>query len=372
MNSKEIIYTLLLLGFLQGIIFNVYSLFTSSYRTKSYLYINLWVFFLSLNNVQAWLNEKNFLFNNKYIDHLHSPWYIFLAPMFFLFLTRYLQYRRNKWIVIIPILFFVSSSVVKSVFLLPYISTDLVGLSRLHHQYNSLEEPLGFAITISIFIYSYFIYRKVDKNYLIRSYESLEWIRYFFIFSMIGLLIWFLGVFHKMLYNNNFTDVYYGILRLVTSFILYWIAYKSTLQQRLFDERNAIRKTQKISNNIDKVDLTTTDEFKIIEKEILHYQLYTDPLLSVESLSEKLSISSTKLSKLIKQNSGSNFSEYINALRVEKAKELLIHPEFSNYTILSVGLESGFNSKSVFYSVFKKQTNLTPVEWINNHIKNQS
>lgn len=369
---KEIIYTILLFGFAQGVIFNLYSLLTSNYRTKSYLYINLWVFFLSLNNIQAWLNERNYLFNNKYFDHLHSPWYIFLAPMFYLFLTRYLQYQRNKWIVIIPLLFFVSSIIVKSVFLLPYKPTDLIGLASLHHQYNSIEEPIGFVITISIFIYSYIIYRKVDKTYLIRSYESLEWIHYFFIFSVVGLLIWFLGVFHKMLYNNNFTDVYYGILRLVTSFILYWIAYKSTLQQRLFDERTAIRKKQK-TNLAPNIDSTTlTDEFKEIDNSIICQQLFTDPLLSIETLAEKLDLSVSKLSKLIKTNTGQNFSEYINKFRVEKAKELLLHPEFTNYTILSIGLESGFNSKSVFYSVFKKQTQQTPVEWKETQTENLS
>ena len=152
----------------------------------------------------------------------------------------------------------------------------------------------------------------------------------------------------------------------MTSLLLYWIAYKSTVQQRLFDERTAIRKNQKKQKQTPTRNETFSEEFNAIENVIDAQQLYTDPYLSVESLSEKLEVSASKLSKLIKQYTGSNFSEYINLKRVEKAKELLNNPEFTNYTILSIGLESGFNSKSVFYNVFKKYTELTPVQWKNN------
>ena len=34
-----------------------------------------------------------------------------------------------------------------------------------------------------------------------------------------------------------------------------------------------------------------------------------------------------------------------------------------NYTILSVGFEAGFNSKTTFNTVFKKFTGLTPTDY---------
>ncbi len=52
-------------------------------------------------------------------------------------------------------------------------------------------------------------------------------------------------------------------------------------------------------------------------------------------------------------------------MRVEQAKTLLLDPEYENYTITSIGLESGFNSKSTFYTVFKKYSGSTPVEFKN-------
>ena len=53
----------------------------------------------------------------------------------------------------------------------------------------------------------------------------------------------------------------------------------------------------------------------------------------------------------------------MNGYRVEEAKRLLVDPRNQNYTILSVGFEAGFNSKTTFNTVFKKFTGFTPTEF---------
>ena len=74
-------------------------------------------------------------------------------------------------------------------------------------------------------------------------------------------------------------------------------------------------------------------------------------------------MSTSHISKVINTTSNFNFSDYINLLRVEQAKKLLSNSDFDRYTIVSVGLECGFNSKSTFYTAFKKFTNYTPTEF---------
>ncbi|MEM8764279.1 MAG: helix-turn-helix domain-containing protein [Bacteroidota bacterium] len=90
---------------------------------------------------------------------------------------------------------------------------------------------------------------------------------------------------------------------------------------------------------------------------------YANPDLSLETASTHLSISPGYLSQLINAISGTSFPEFINALRVNEAKQLLMDPEYANYTIVAVGLEAGFNSKSAFYNAFKRQTGQTPSEY---------
>ena len=103
--------------------------------------------------------------------------------------------------------------------------------------------------------------------------------------------------------------------------------------------------------------------FKRIDDFITVNKRYLDSNLSLEKLGEEVQMGTSSLSKLINGNFEGNFSDYINQLRVEEAKKTLLNPEFNNYTIVAVGLECGFNSKSTFYTAFRKITGKTPSEF---------
>lgn len=96
-------------------------------------------------------------------------------------------------------------------------------------------------------------------------------------------------------------------------------------------------------------------------------KIYTDENLSLTSVAEQLNISANYLSQLVNELSNCNFSDFINRRRVEEAMGFLIHPDYTNYTITAIGLESGFNSRSAFYSAFKKHTGTTPTEYRDKH-----
>ena len=100
--------------------------------------------------------------------------------------------------------------------------------------------------------------------------------------------------------------------------------------------------------------------FKEIDAYVFTKQKFLDPYLSLDSLSKELEMSTSNLSKIMNSFAGSNFSDYINKYRIEQAKKLLYDSDFSRYTIVAIGLECGFNSKSTFYAAFKKFTNKTP------------
>ncbi len=69
------------------------------------------------------------------------------------------------------------------------------------------------------------------------------------------------------------------------------------------------------------------------------------------------------LSQAINEGLGKNFFEFINRYRIEEAKRLLTDPADKKITVLEVLYQVGFNSKSSFNTVFKKQTGLTPSEF---------
>jgi len=83
--------------------------------------------------------------------------------------------------------------------------------------------------------------------------------------------------------------------------------------------------------------------------------------LTLIDIAKELDVTQHNLSQFLNNNYGKSFSLFINELRIEKAKKLLLIP--NPYTIETIGYESGFNSKSTFYTTFKKITGQTPSEY---------
>ena len=76
-------------------------------------------------------------------------------------------------------------------------------------------------------------------------------------------------------------------------------------------------------------------------------------------IAEELNITSNRLSQLLNDNLGKGFSLYLNEYRVGEAEKLLLSSN-DRYTIEAIGYESGFRSKSSFFSIFKKINGNTP------------
>jgi AraC-like DNA-binding protein len=88
---------------------------------------------------------------------------------------------------------------------------------------------------------------------------------------------------------------------------------------------------------------------------------YLDDALTLQKLAEKISIPEKQLSILINQSAGKHFFDFINEFRINYAKTLL--KEQPQLTVLEVLYEAGFNSKSSFYTAFKKETGITPTDY---------
>jgi AraC-like DNA-binding protein len=89
---------------------------------------------------------------------------------------------------------------------------------------------------------------------------------------------------------------------------------------------------------------------------------YLNPEISLETVAKDISVNPRILSQLINESYQCNFNSYINDFRIKYCLEQLSIPD-NKKTILEILFESGFNSKSVFYAEFKKQTGLTPQEF---------
>ncbi|EAZ79867.1 helix-turn-helix domain-containing protein [Algoriphagus machipongonensis] len=90
---------------------------------------------------------------------------------------------------------------------------------------------------------------------------------------------------------------------------------------------------------------------------------FLNPSLSLRSLAEQTDIHPNQLSWLLNEYLGKNFNEFINQKRVEHFKKLVVDPSNSHISLIGLAYESGFNSKTVFNTAFKKVTGMTPKEY---------
>ena len=89
-------------------------------------------------------------------------------------------------------------------------------------------------------------------------------------------------------------------------------------------------------------------------------QPYLDENLTLRDLAGMLEIPANQLSQVLNEGFDQNFAEFVNTYRLEMFKSKVADPNQRQLTILALAYESGFNSKTVFNTFFKKMMGQTP------------
>ena len=84
--------------------------------------------------------------------------------------------------------------------------------------------------------------------------------------------------------------------------------------------------------------------------------------ISLTEMANHLHMNYSYLSSYFKQRTGENLTTYINRIRVEQAKKLLLD---LNLSVSEISAMTGFSEHNYFSKVFKKITGFTPLEFRN-------
>lgn len=104
------------------------------------------------------------------------------------------------------------------------------------------------------------------------------------------------------------------------------------------------------------------DARKIIRDVKEYVKLHIDGDLRLQTVASQVSLNATYLSQLFKNETGSNYSDYVSDARMERAKWLLTHTQLKIYDVARL---SGHQSPKHFMLVFKQQIGLTAGEYRN-------
>ena len=103
-----------------------------------------------------------------------------------------------------------------------------------------------------------------------------------------------------------------------------------------------------------------TKHANIIHRCIQHIGVSYAEDLTLESTARMVYLSPTYLSRVFKNETGVTFSQYLNNVRITKAKELLLNPTLK---LTDISLMVGYSDQSYFTRVFRKNTGITPSDY---------
>jgi AraC-like DNA-binding protein len=375
-----LIYTTLLnIAIFQGIVLGLIILKSSLFNSNSNKYLAYLLFTLSiilLNHIfeiEDAFTPYPFL---RFIDHIE---WVFLIPAFlFLFIINRIdntvKSKQKNYLCLIPFAYSAVLNItqdldhVAGIYTIPESGIDLINILGLIH--------LVLAVTFIPFLllYSYFKIRHLkdsqEKKWIVTLLTIVSSLVFAFLITALA------GLFLQ--YDISSTM---NVLALSATFIIHWTAYIGIYKYKLAKNKDAVYNFLNSDlalsySNVQMVENSTPEEYReSITADNLYFQklellckdqhIYTDSTLNREKVAKKLDISAGYVSQIINTITGDNFANYINQYRIEAVKEMISNSEYENYNLLTIGLESGFTSKTTFYKAFKKVTGQTPNEYKN-------
>lgn len=227
----------------------------------------------------------------------------------------------------------------------------------------SMEFIMMILKNLNLTLYVYLIYNEIFVNRPNRAKadEKISWQKSLF-FAYLGFALSYVS-FYFLAFVVGMNIVYDYSISFAMSFFIYLIGYAGYLKPEVLSGESNKKQTVKYERSA----LKEEQKPELLEK--LNYlmkkeRVFLENNLKMNDLAGKMGISSHQLSQLINQHLKQNFTDFINAYRINEAKKLL-SDEKSDKKIIAIALESGFNNKTSFLSAFRKFTGMLPTEYKN-------
>jgi len=367
MNQDIWSYAILFLIAQGGFVFSVL-LFSGKRRRKHeniYLMLLVLVFIWFLCEFYSVRNVLKVNFNLFYGTR-YGSWLI-LGPLTFFFfkaiIVKSWQFKSKDLLHFVPFLLFTLA--------IPLIRKELVSPRQIHYGMLAVFDYRPKTVTPFEYLYATLFYLqflhlgvylflnlkriKTYRKQLKEEYAALHPVRWLYIFNitLIGCLI-LASTYLYLLFNTEaYTRSLDYIYVMPMGLFLYAVGYKLSGMEWLQTQEEKKRYQSSSLKLLEKEAYIKQLQFLMeTEKPFLRNDLRSKDLAAL------LTIPNHHLSQLINESFGYSFFDYINKHRVQEAK--LIIQNNTDFTLLKVAFEAGFNNKTSFINAFKKFEKQTP------------
>ena len=199
-----------------------------------------------------------------------------------------------------------------------------------------------------------------DKFSFQSEMVTLSWLRRVSFIFIITYLVLIINLLAGNIALELFATSHY-IPAIGLTFFSFSLSYYGFDQPALFEAGRQKQMNSLADENLDP-DKRRQYQAKLIEH-LETAKPYLDPELTINALSDEVKLPRHYITAILKQDLGKNFFTLINDYRLEEIKRRLADRADRKTPVLQLAMESGFNSKSSFNSLFKQSTGMTPSEY---------
>lgn len=194
--------------------------------------------------------------------------------------------------------------------------------------------------------------------------KQLSWLRSLLIGYSVVWTVSMFYCFSAHVYKSETSAAWVVAIGAVTGFVFINYLFVNALRQPIIFSGLSAEESALliIGDESDAVPFSDSAFIRRLEQHMAEARPHLYSNLTVEQLARKLEVQPRELSRAINHGLGQNFFEFVSGYRVQEAKRQL-GDAANNDSILQIMYESGFNSKSVFNTAFKKATGKTPSQY---------
>lgn len=342
--------------------------------------ISIWLIFLGLYISVYAFSPSGFFIHHPWLINLYISLLFLNGPFLYLYVKAITnsEYKLGASIFwhLIPFILF---TLYLNIF---FTARDILTNTNSFHVDAEIDLPLPYFIffillALSVPFYIILSVRLLHKhkkiiaeNFSDLKKRTLLWLRILIIIlGIVWIILASIIFIHHVLLLFSDSFCINGLFITLSVFIVI-AGYFGLYQPQIFTSQNTLvsavieEKEKPYSGSSLKEDnkqqyLAILNEYMNNDKPFLNSQL------TLQQLAIEVNIPLHHLSRIINEHFNQNFFDYINQFRVNEFIRRLPDPKYSNYSLLAIAFDCGFNSKTTFNRYFKKAIGLTPSQYKN-------